>query len=78
MSVLHTLLVTARIARNEEHRYPPQHRGTVGVKGQIQSLPVCSIMVYSIWYNIYYSIYLVCSLGSSFRVLQRQEIICLI
>ena len=56
MSVLHTLLVTARIARNEEHRYPPQHRGTVGVKGQIQSLPVCSIMVYSIWYNIVYTL----------------------
>ena len=38
ISVLHTLLVTAGIARNEEHWYPTQHRGTVGVKGQTQSL----------------------------------------
>ena len=37
MSVLHTLLVTAGIARNEEHRYPSQHRGTIGVKGQTVS-----------------------------------------
>ena len=48
MSVLHTLLVTAGIARNEEHRYPSQHRGTVGVKGCSLSpgIPVYSITVH--------------------------------
>ena len=62
MSVLHTLLVTAGIARNEEHWYPSQHRGTVGVKGQ-------TVSHQGYQYIVLQYIYLACSSGSSFRVL---------